>query len=241
MIRWDWMITLAILAALLFVTCQAVTGDDRAIFALPPDSDPVAAEEPVAPGGSIVDAAPQEKEKSPPDDKKPSKEKAEPAAEKTAEPAPEAKADGASDFADFAFPPTMSDVEYHKDAWIRDDCLRCHETGVQDATVVEHDGMASILLVAKCRSCHVLIPGQAPIEPKPAEADSFFAVNAFPPMIPASASHKDAWINDNCLLCHESGVKDAPIVRHKDMPPILLKAKCRSCHVQVRRPAAQGR
>ncbi len=138
-------------------------------------------------------------------------------------------------FAPDAFPPTLSDTKYHRGAWVKNDCLRCHETGVGDAPRVRHRGMASILLKAKCRSCHVLIRGQKPRPKRRSEAaQEGFAANAFPPMIPDSDSHRAVWTKDNCLLCHESGVKGAPIVRHRGMPPILLKAKCRSCHVQVR-------
>ena len=141
----------------------------------------------------------------------------------------------ASEFAPNAFPPTVSDVEHHRDASMRNDCLRCHETGVQGATVVKHEGMPDVLLTAKCRSCHILIPGQAPAPPKQPDQESAFADFAFPPMMPASVSHQDAWTKDNCLLCHETGsVRGAPAVKHRDLPRLLLKAKCRSCHVQVR-------
>ena len=61
-----------------------------------------------------------------------------------------------------------------------------------------------------------------------------FATNAFPPMIPSSASHRHTWTRDDCLLCHESGVNEAPKLVHQSLPRLLLKAKCRSCHVQVR-------
>lgn len=148
--------------------------------------------------------------------------------------------DEEGEFAENAFPPTVSDMKYHHKAWYENDCLRCHETGVGDATEVEHKDMPDILLTAKCRTCHVLIPGQKPIEPKKPDED--FEAFAFPPMIPASASHQDVWRKDNCLLCHEDGgVRDAPIVKHKDMPKLLLKSKCRSCHVQVRSSQIPGR
>lgn len=141
--------------------------------------------------------------------------------------------DEAGQYAADAFPPPIPDTQQHRDAWSRNDCLRCHETGVQDAPMVVHRGMAPILLRAKCRSCHVLITGyQKPPKPKP--ADEGFDPDAFPPMIPASEYHLNAWTNQACLLCHESGVKKAPIVKHEGMPPVLLTAKCRSCHVQVR-------
>jgi cytochrome c5 len=131
-----------------------------------------------------------------------------------------------------AFPPTLSDLSYHRTGWKKNDCLRCHETGVGKAPSVQHKGMPKRLLTAKCRSCHVLIPGS---KAKVIKKDSKgFLDNAFPPMIPASPSHKRVWGNNNCLLCHDSGIRGAPIVKHKGMPRILLKSKCRSCHVQVR-------
>jgi len=135
-----------------------------------------------------------------------------------------------------AFPPTLPDTEWHQDAWVRQDCLRCHETGVEDAPIVRHEGMPPILLRAKCRTCHVIAPGQKPrgakkiLDPPTGE----FNVDAFPPMIPASGSHRRAWRRDDCLLCHEDGTHNAPIVMHTGMPTMLLKAKCRTCHVQVR-------
>jgi len=149
------------------------------------------------------------------------------------------KADGT--FADNAFPQPLSDVEYHKDSWFIMDCMRCHETGVEGAPVVRHKEMPDILLTAKCRTCHVLIPGMAPIEIKETEDDLFYTADAFPPMIPASISHQEAWYKDDCLLCHETGVRGATVVKHKDMPKVLLKAKCRSCHVQVRSSSIPGR
>ena len=35
-------------------------------------------------------------------------------------------------------------------------------------------------------------------------------------------------------MCHESGVKGAPLIRHEGLPRLYLQAKCRTCHVQVR-------
>ena len=139
-------------------------------------------------------------------------------------------------FADNAFPPTIPDTEWHRNAWYELNCLRCHETGVGEAPMVMHQDMPAILLTAKCRSCHVLIPGDAPKEEEegPSAEESPFAVNAFPPMMPNSESHKSAWTKDDCLLCHESGIYRAPALKHEDLPDILLKAKCRSCHVQIR-------
>ena len=134
-----------------------------------------------------------------------------------------------------AFPPVLPDTDRHQRAWLRDDCMRCHETGVELAPMVKHAGMPDILLTAKCRSCHVLIPGTPVPPPKPVDPSvRKFADFAFPPMIPASGSHRDTWMRDDCLLCHEDGTKGAPIIKHEGMPRILLEAKCRSCHVQVR-------
>jgi hypothetical protein len=135
-----------------------------------------------------------------------------------------------------AFPPTMPDRQWHRDGWIKQDCMRCHETGVGDAPAVQHRGLPPILLRAKCRTCHVLIPGQEPrgVKAKQRQKEDEYNIGAFPPMIPDSGSHRDAWRRDDCLLCHEDGIKDAPIVRHEGLPKLLLKVKCRSCHVQIR-------
>ena len=131
-----------------------------------------------------------------------------------------------------AFPPTLSDTDYHEDAWVRLDCLRCHETAVGEAPPLVHEGMTSLLLEAKCRTCHVVEPGRLP---NPHEADPGpFLANSFPPMIPASASHPAAWGKDDCRMCHDTGVRGAPLMEHKNLPPILQTAKCRTCHVQVR-------
>lgn len=141
------------------------------------------------------------------------------------------------DIAGHEFPPTIPDTPSHQNSWELPSCLRCHETGVQGAAVVKHKGMPKILLSAKCRTCHVFIPGSKP-RPKPA-TDSLFEENAFPPMIPASSSHKQAWWKDDCLLCHEDGLRGAPKVVHNGMPRLLLRAKCRTCHVQVRTVSAE--
>ncbi len=146
------------------------------------------------------------------------------------------------EFAANAFPPTMPDTAWHKDAWLKDDCLRCHETGVQDAPRVRHRDLPEILLTAKCRTCHVIEPGKPPrgLRP-PAEDEAAFLASAFPPMIPASVSHGEAWANESCLLCHETGNRGAPLMKHAGLPPLLRSAKCRSCHVQVRSGSLSGR
>ncbi len=139
-------------------------------------------------------------------------------------------------FAADAFPPTLSDTDWHRDAWDVNDCLRCHETGVGDSPEVSHVDMPGILLDAKCRSCHVLIPGSLASDLVLEEDAEFFDDNAFPPMIPNSQMHISAWTIGDCMMCHEDGTSGAPIVRHEHdlMPQLLLKVKCRSCHVQVR-------
>jgi len=139
-------------------------------------------------------------------------------------------------FAANAFPPTIPDTPDHENAWLRSDCLRCHETGVDGAQIVRHAGMSPILLKAKCRSCHVFIRGEGPREaPKLQATDQpQFAANAFPPMIPNNEAHADAWTSDNCLDCHRGGRNGAPRIRHRNLSPLTMRAKCRTCHVQIR-------
>ncbi len=139
------------------------------------------------------------------------------------------------EFEDDAFPPTMPDIAEHGSAWLKDDCLRCHETGVGKAPEIVHKDLPEILLAAKCRTCHVFIPGSKPRErAKKSDEPGEFEENAFPPMIPASGSHKQAWTRDDCLMCHEDGTKGAPKLVHDGLPRRLQTAKCRTCHVQVR-------
>lgn len=135
-------------------------------------------------------------------------------------------------FALAAFPPTIPDREWHKEAWTLDNCLDCHETGVQDAPMIRHKGLPDITWDSKCRSCHVLIPGNTDYTQKVEETE--FASWAFPPMMPNNDNHDQAWGNNNCLMCHEDGSRNSPVLVHEGMPRIMLKAKCRSCHVQVR-------
>ncbi len=135
-------------------------------------------------------------------------------------------------FAAAAFPPTIPDEKWHKDAWTKNNCLDCHETGVGDAPMIRHKGLPEITFESKCRTCHVLIPGESNYVP--AAEDSPFASWAFPPMLPNNKNHSKAWGKRDCLMCHESGVRGAPEVKHKGMPRLTLKAKCRTCHVQVR-------
>jgi cytochrome c5 len=166
-----------------------------------------------------------------------------PATHPTPPPEVAAPADAATpEFAANAFPPPLPDTPWHKHAWLKDDCLRCHETGVQDAPRVRHRDLPEILLTAKCRTCHALEPGKPPRGPRPPAADeAAFLPSAFPPMIPASVSHGEAWRNESCLLCHETGNRGAPLMKHAGLPPLLRAAKCRSCHVQVRSGALPSR
>jgi len=151
-----------------------------------------------------------------------------------AEPSPEPVI-AQTGFLPHAFPPAIPDTANHTNSWWIADCLRCHETGVANAPMMRHETVPAIAKTGKCRTCHVLIPGLAPRTPKVHPEDALFLPNAFPPMVPASASHQGGWWADDCLLCHENGVRGAPIVRHRGMPRLLLEAKCRTCHVQVRR------
>jgi len=141
-------------------------------------------------------------------------------------------------FAGNAFPPTLSDTDWHRDGWLVNDCMRCHETGVMDGPVVMHKGMPERLVTAKCRTCHVLIPGddENAIIIVQEDENDMFEDYAFPPVLPNSKAHLDAWTIEDCLRCHEEGVDDAPVVKHESehLPRLLLKAKCRTCHVQIR-------
>ncbi len=66
------------------------------------------------------------------------------------------QAPGAGDeFAAGAFPPTLSDKEYHQRHWTRNDCLTCHETGVKGAPKMKHTSLPPLAKEVKCRSCHV--------------------------------------------------------------------------------------
>lgn len=58
-------------------------------------------------------------------------------------------------FADNAFPPLLPANDVHANAWMRDDCMACHERGVAEAPRVVHVGMSDHLLQARCRSCHL--------------------------------------------------------------------------------------
>lgn len=135
-------------------------------------------------------------------------------------------------FLENAFPPTVPDAEWHRDAWMQNDCLRCHETGVGNAPMLVHASLPDLAREVKCRTCHVFVPGSEPRVRDP--GDRRFEADAFPPMIPGSSYHQDSWLRADCLLCHENGIKNAPVIRHAGLPPRLLESKCRTCHVQVR-------
>lgn len=143
-------------------------------------------------------------------------------------------AETSAEFAENAFPPTMPDTPHHADPWRIPDCLRCHETGVGDAPEVHHaSGIPSGALSSKCRTCHVQIPGSTP-RVRPPNPDDAFLAGVFPPMIPDSKSHADSWSNDSCIVCHAAGMREAPKLRHEGLSDVLLYAKCRTCHVQIR-------
>ena len=146
--------------------------------------------------------------------------------------------DHQSGFAVNAFPPTLPDQKWHQNAWRRQDCMDCHETGVQDAPIVRHIGLPALAKQVKCRWCHVLIPGKTEARPaseRPPEVNDEYASWAFPPMMPNNSRHRGAWGKNQCLVCHEEGVRGAPKVNHDPgLPRLALMVKCRSCHVQVR-------
>ena len=64
-----------------------------------------------------------------------------------------------SEFAPGAFPPTLSNKDYHQKSWQREDCLTCHEKGVNDAPAVKHVSVSKLAKGAKCRTCHVTASG----------------------------------------------------------------------------------
>ena len=68
----------------------------------------------------------------------------------------------ASKFAPGAFPPVLSDTEYHQRSWTRKDCATCHESGVNQAPKMIHSSVPPLAAEAKCRTCHTLIPGHRP-------------------------------------------------------------------------------
>lgn len=141
--------------------------------------------------------------------------------------------DATTGYAIAAFPPTIPDRKWHKDAWNKDDCLSCHETGVAEAPMIRHRGLPEITFASKCRTCHVLIPGKTEMDGR-YDLGSLYEDYAFPPMLPNNVNHAGAWNTDKCLMCHESGVRGAPVVEHTMIPLLAMKSNCRTCHVQVR-------
>ena len=65
------------------------------------------------------------------------------------------------------------------------------------------------------------------------ESATGFAANAFPPPIPDTAWHADAWTTYDCMDCHRDGEADAPVLQHRGMPRRLVTAHCRTCHVLI--------
>lgn len=134
-------------------------------------------------------------------------------------------------YAGDAFPPTMPEDSSHTNAWLRQDCLSCHEDGINGATRVAHRGMSRDLMKARCRTCH--LPGNKALAAAEGASleELLFAKNAFPPTLPFNQDHQGAWLRDDCLKCHQNGIAGAPKVIHKGMSELLLEAQCRSCHV----------
>ncbi len=135
-------------------------------------------------------------------------------------------------FAFAAFPPTITDKEWHEEAWTAGNCLDCHETGVGKAPEIRHYGIPALAMESNCRTCHVIEPGK--LEAVTVEDHGAFLLNAFPPMMPNNDNHVDVWNPKDCLMCHTRDIDDAPQVKHLDMPELLLESSCRTCHVQVR-------
>lgn len=131
-----------------------------------------------------------------------------------------------------AFPPMLPGNEAHSGAWLRDDCILCHETGVAGAPLIRHEGMSELLKQAKCRTCHVAPdPDAAPLTNLLGTEVTVFNADAFPPTMPNDESHSDPWTRQDCLLCHKWGVGGARKIRHAGLPDLLLQAKCRTCHL----------
>ncbi|MDP6539446.1 MAG: multiheme c-type cytochrome [Planctomycetota bacterium] len=142
----------------------------------------------------------------------------------------EAPAPSFFDFARNAFPPTLPGDETHANAWYGDDCLLCHADGDRDTPRVRHSGMTPLLLKVRCRTCHV---PEGDGDPPDEECGVPFLRRAFPPQLPEDADHDGAWLRDDCLLCHADGSSGAPRLRHAGMAPLLLQARCRSCHLPI--------
>lgn len=141
-------------------------------------------------------------------------------------------ADDEEGFALNAFPPMLPDTDAHTGAWMRDDCLLCHQEGLKGAPFVTHRDMSRLLLQANCRTCHVAAdPDAGPLTNLAGEELMEFSVDAFPPTLPVDDDHSQGWLRSDCLQCHKWGLNGAQKVRHTGMSPLLLQANCRSCHV----------
>ncbi len=66
---------------------------------------------------------------------------------------------------------------------------------------------------------------------KSQSADADYAPGAFPPTLSATEYHQRAWSRTDCMTCHETGVQNAPKVKHLSVPDIAKNSKCRTCHV----------
>jgi cytochrome c5 len=77
---------------------------------------------------------------------------------------PATEAEETGDFAAGAFPPTLSDTEYHQRAWSRPTCMSCHEHELEGAPKIRHVSVPEEAKLVKCRTCHVLVPGSSPRE-----------------------------------------------------------------------------
>ncbi len=66
--------------------------------------------------------------------------------------------DSSVDFAANAFPPVLPNDTVHGlgpvDSWQSESCLSCHKNGKNNAPKVVHEGMADVLMMGKCRTCH---------------------------------------------------------------------------------------
>lgn len=65
------------------------------------------------------------------------------------------------------------------------------------------------------------------------QAESDFAVGAFPPIMSGTDYHDRSWTRSDCLACHETGTQNAPIMKHVSVPALAKDAKCRTCHVFI--------
>ena len=63
--------------------------------------------------------------------------------------------------------------------------------------------------------------------------DEGFAAGAFPPTLSSKEYHSLSWTRTDCMTCHETGVLEAPKVKHVSLPKLAVEAKCRTCHVTV--------